>query len=109
MDFDHFESVVWGENGMLKMTLAHVEALCGSIMSSMESVIYPIEDQEMSFTQANKWIKRKIDEENAQDSSEYLQQTAQSLLQEEEQAEEAEVMEAQLIQQIRFQETFRST
>ncbi len=77
MDFDHFESVVWGENGILKMTLAHVEALCGSIMSSMESVIYPIEDQEMSFTQANKWIKRKIDEENAQDSSEYLQQTAQ--------------------------------
>ena len=59
------------------MTLAQVEALCGTIMSSMESVIYPIEDQEMSFTQVNKWIKRKIDEENAQNSSEYLQQTAQ--------------------------------
>jgi hypothetical protein len=77
LDFDHFESVVWGKNGVLEMTLKTVEVLCQTIMSEMEPLIYTIENQEMSFIQANQWIKTTLVEENAQDSSEYLQQTAQ--------------------------------
>lgn len=76
LNLDHFESVVWGQDGILDQMTTMVSRLCQSIMDEMETVSYVIEDQSMSFVDAREWVKGKLEEENTQEANEYLHQTA---------------------------------